>query len=96
MLECTEHKFGVFNVKSTNPALADDITCLRSSALGLQKLLDNAYTYLCLWRFSFNSQKFSVVVFGKKQIFMDIRNNSISVSDNYNHLGIIQQTKFKL
>jgi hypothetical protein len=65
MLECTEHNFGVFNVKSTNPTLADDITCLSSSALGLQKLLDNAYTYSCLWRFSFNAQKSSVVVFGK-------------------------------
>jgi hypothetical protein len=43
MLECSEHNFGVFNVKSTNPTLADDITCLNSSALGLQKLLDNAY-----------------------------------------------------
>jgi hypothetical protein len=98
MLECTEHNFGVFNVKSTNPTLADGITCFSSSALSLQKLLDNAYTYSCLWRFSFNAQKSSVVVFGKTNHLVQhswtLGSNSISVSDNYKHLGNIQQTKF--
>ena len=98
MLECTEQNFGVFNVKSTNPTLADDITCLSSSALGLQRLLDNAYTYSCLWRFSFNAQKSSVVVFSKTNHIVQhswtLGNSCISVNDEYKHLGIIQQTKF--
>jgi hypothetical protein len=56
------------------------------------------YTYSCLWRFSFNAQKSKVVVFGKTNHLVHhswtLGNNSISVSDNYKHLGIIQQTKF--
>lgn len=36
-LENVDTKFGVHNVKSTNPALADDIVCISVSRVGLQK-----------------------------------------------------------
>lgn len=36
-LENVDTKFGVHNVKSTNPALADDIVCISVSPVGLQK-----------------------------------------------------------
>lgn len=42
LLNCLENvgtKFGEHNVKSTNPALADDIACISLSLLGLQKML---------------------------------------------------------
>lgn len=40
LLNCLENvsiNFGVYNVKSTNPALADDIACLSLSPAGLKK-----------------------------------------------------------
>lgn len=37
IVENVDTKFGVHNVKSTNPALADDIACISLSPLGLQK-----------------------------------------------------------
>lgn len=69
-LENVDTKFGVHNVKSTNPALADDIACICLSPVGLQKMLKVAYTctYSCLWRFTFNAQKSNVVMFGKGKI----------------------------
>lgn len=56
-LENVDTKFGVRNVKSTNPALADDIACISVSLVGLQKMLEVAYTYSSLWCFTFNARK---------------------------------------
>lgn len=42
LLNCLENvdtKFSEHNVKSTNPALADDIACISLSPMGLQKML---------------------------------------------------------
>lgn len=44
-LQNLDTKFGVHNVKFTNPALADDIDCISGSPVGLQKMLEVAYTY---------------------------------------------------
>mgnify|MGYP003692099099 CR=1 FL=1 len=64
-LECVNTNFRVYNVKSTNPALADDIACLSSSPVGLQEMLNVGFRYSCLWQFSFNALKSSIVNFGK-------------------------------
>lgn len=55
-LQNLDTKFGVHNVKFTNPALADDIDCISGSPVGLQKMLEVAYTYSS-WRFAFNARK---------------------------------------
>ena len=98
-LECVNTNFGVYNVKSTNPALADDIACLSSSPVGLQEMLNVAFRYSCLWQFSFNALKSSIVIFGKNitptQHEWKLGNESIPINDRYKHLGIIQQSKFK-
>lgn len=102
LLNCLENvssNFGVYNVKSTNPALADDIACLSLSPTGLQKMLNVAYRYSCSWRFSFNAQKSSVVRFGKgrppTQHAWKLGEEDISINDSYKHLGIIQHSQFK-
>lgn len=96
LLNCQENidtKFGVHNVKSTNPALADDIACISLSPVGLQKMLKVAYTYSSLWRFTFNAQKFNVVLFSKckspTQQTWKLGKEKSPFCDNYRHLGII-------
>ena len=51
----TRKTYGVYNVKSTKSALADDIACLSSSPVGLHEMLKVAFRYSCLWQFSFNA-----------------------------------------
>lgn len=98
-LESVSSNFGVYNVKSTNPTLADDIACLSSSPTSLQKMLNVAFKYSCLWRFSFNAQKSSVVIFGKgrppTQQTWKLGDDEILINDSYKHLGIIQHSRFK-
>lgn len=52
-------------MKSTNPALADDIACISLSPMGLPQMLKVAYTYLFLWPVTFNAQKSYVLMSGK-------------------------------
>ena len=52
-------------MKSANPALADDKACLSSSPVGLQEMLNVALRYSCLWQFSCNALKSSIIIFGK-------------------------------
>ena len=93
---CYNTNFGVYNVKSTNPALADDIACLSSSPVGLQEMLNVAFRYSCLWQFSFNALKSSIVIFGKNitptQHEWKLGEESIPINDKYKHLGIIQHS----
>ncbi|KAK3098283.1 hypothetical protein FSP39_017953 [Pinctada imbricata] len=87
--------FGIGGVRTSNPTYADDITCLTSSALNLQKLLDCCLEYSKKWRFHFNAAKSYVVVFGarnrityKWRIGMDER----QIADSFTHLGILQSS----
>ena len=42
---------------------ADDIVLLSPSAKGMQRLIDNAYTYGCEYDILFNSQTFQLMIF---------------------------------
>lgn len=99
-LERINENFGIHKIKSSTPALADDIACLSSNPNSLQNMLNTAYNYSCRWRFSFNAGKSCIIVFGKnpKPDFSHqwlIGNKSIPIQKDYNHLGIIQNCNFK-
>ena len=89
---------GIYNIKSSNPTLADDISCVALSPCGLQVLLDTAYNYCTRWRFTFNANKSSVLRFsssdtGNHPTTWHLGQDIIKLSKTYTHLGILLDAK---
>uniref|UniRef100_A0A8W8ISZ1 Reverse transcriptase domain-containing protein n=1 Tax=Magallana gigas TaxID=29159 RepID=A0A8W8ISZ1_MAGGI len=89
---------GIHSIRSSNPALADDISCISLSPRGHQTLLNTAYDFSTQWRFKFNASKSNVLHFSPT----DINNSSLSwklgdgtikISKSYNNLGILLDAK---
>ena len=89
---------GIYNIKTSNPTLADDISCISLSPRGLQVLLDTAYSYSTRWRFIFNANKSTVLRFSSSDIntgdpSWQLGEDNIKVSKTYTHLGILLDAK---
>lgn len=90
---------GIYNIASSTPALADDISCIALSPSAIQKILNTAFVYSKNWRFQFNADKSSVLRFSPSTA----KNNAspiwylgtepVYLSKTYNHLGILLQSK---
>lgn len=48
---------GIYNIASSNPTLADDISCIALTPVVIQNILTTAYKYSTNWRFKFNADK---------------------------------------
>ena len=100
-LEKCNTKTGVFQINSCCPSLADDISCISTSPLSLQRMLDVCNQYSCKWRFSFNAKKSSIVQFSvnSREINLNyswnIGSDLIPSSCTYSHLGILLNSRFK-
>jgi hypothetical protein len=101
-LESGSHNTGILNVKSSCPSLADDISLIGLSPVGLQSSLDIAYAYSYKWRFSFNASKSCILKFRGKRNKVDtnfvwhLGQALIPCLEVYNHLGIEIHQNFKL
>ncbi len=80
------------------PTYADDMCLLASSPSGLLVLLDTAHKYAACWRYSFNSSKYHVMVFGEySRSWRRLRDNRswylgyspILEKDSVTHLSIV-------
>ena len=100
-LEKCNTKTGVFQINSCCPSLADDISCISTSPLSLQRMLDVCNQYSCKWRFLFNAKKSSIVQFSvnSREVNLDyswtIGRDTIPASSTYSHLGILLNSRFK-
>ena len=72
---------------------ADDIVLLSPSAKGMQRLLDNAYTYGCEYDILFNSQKSQLVIFDTMRLGYNgniiLGEAPLAVTNSYKYLGHI-------
>lgn len=89
---------GIHSIRSSNPALADDISCIALSPRGLQTLLNTAYDFSTRWRFRFNASKSNVLYFSptginNNSLSWNLGHDTIKISKSYNHLGILLDAK---
>uniref|UniRef100_A0A8W8LQ95 Reverse transcriptase domain-containing protein n=1 Tax=Magallana gigas TaxID=29159 RepID=A0A8W8LQ95_MAGGI len=89
---------GIHSIRSSNPALADDISCIALSPRGLQTLLNTAYDFSIRWRFKFNASKSNVLYFSptginNNSLSWKLGHDTIKISKSYNHLGILLDAK---
>ena len=72
---------------------ADDIVLLSPSAKGMQRLLDNAYTYGCEYDILFNSQKSQLMIFDTMRLGYNgnimLGEAPLTVTNSYKYLGYI-------
>ena len=72
---------------------ADDIVLLSPSAKGMQRLLDNAYTYGCEYDILFNSQKSQLMIFDTMRLGYNdnimLGEAPLTVTKSYKYLGHI-------
>lgn len=67
--------------------------------MAIQNILTTAYKYSTNWRFKFNADKSSVLRFSSSSIRNQsnlswlLGNESVELSESYNHLGILLQSK---
>ena len=95
-LNCPNMDPVVMDNKSLNIMLyADDIVLVSESQIGLQKCLDELYSFCNNWKLEVNTDKSKVIVFnsnGKtyKNLFT-YHNTGIETVTQYNYLGIIMK-----
>lgn len=100
-LEKCNKKTGVYHIASCSPALADDISCIGTTPLCLQRMLDICADYAHRWRFCFNANKSCVMQFSlnprEVRVTYDwhIANSVLPVAEEYTHLGIALNSKFR-
>ena len=100
-LDMCNPNFGIPHVSTSNPAFADDITCLNNTPRGLQNMMHCCFIYSCKWRFEFNAKKSAVVIFSLNQRIVNIYkwylgNEEIPLEDKIVHLGIHLNAKLSL
>jgi hypothetical protein len=89
----------IYNIASSNPALADDISSIAVSPSAIQRILNAALAYSKNWRFKFNSDKSSFLRFSPLKAKNDacyvwlLGTEPVYLSKMYNHLGIFLQSK---
>ena len=78
------------------PMYADDLTLIADSPGDLQAMLDIVSSYACKWRYRFNAQKSTIMVFGEAPRSRAAARDSrqwtlngtvIQESNEYHHLG---------
>ena len=62
-IEKCNQNIGIYSINCGAPALADDISCIATSPLSLQRMLDVCSEYSRNWRFCFNANKSSIMQF---------------------------------
>ena len=101
-LENTNAGFGILDVTSNCPTLADDVMCIALSPNSLQSMLNAAYRYSKRWRFDFNADKSRVLCFRAtgnrlpKQLTWSLGDATVPCKDSYSHLGIVVNNKCSL
>ena len=101
-LETTNIGFGILDVTSNCPTLADDVMCIALSPNSLQSMLDVAYRYSKRWRFDFNAEKSCILCFRARgnrlpqQLTWSLGDVIVPCKDSYNHLGILINNKCSL
>ena len=101
-LENTNAGFGILDVTSNCPTLADDVMCVALSPNSLQSMLNVAYHYSKRWRFNFNADKSCVLCFratGNRlpnQLTWSLGDATVPCKDSYSHLGIVINKKCSL
>ena len=93
-LEKSNLNTGILSITSCVPSLADDVACISTSLLQLQRMLDICFDYSRRWRFQFNAGKSSILQFSPN--LRDngviypwcIGNERIPIATNYTHLGV--------
>ena len=93
LVQLRKHRFGVYihDIKMTCPAYADDITIMSLYKPGLIELLKVAYDYSKKWRYSYNLDKCSVIIYGKDQcpnLPITMGGKHLNVLKEVVHLGI--------
>lgn len=90
---------GIYSITSSNPTLADDITCIALSPAAFQNLLTTAFKYSLNWRFKFNAGKSGVLRFtpllphNDSPVTWFLGTEPAYLSNTYNHLGIHLHSK---
>ncbi|KAK3088399.1 hypothetical protein FSP39_018702 [Pinctada imbricata] len=93
--------FGILNIHTSSPTLADDISLIAIQPNVLQSMLNCVYAYSQKWRFEFNVQKSCVLKFralGNKmddEFVWTLGGEILPVEDKYCHLGITISNNFR-
>ena len=94
-LEHSGQGFCITGSSCSSLSVADDMALLSFSKSGLQAMIDICYRYSIKWRFTYNPDKCSVVVFNETKYAFNTQSrtwilgqNLISEKTSYNHLGI--------
>jgi hypothetical protein len=81
------------NIQTPCLLYADDIVLLSTTKAGLQKQLDQLYTYCQLWGLNINRDKTKVIIFTKKDPKIPVHflcgDDCIETVDAYKYLGVI-------
>jgi hypothetical protein len=80
------------NIITGNPAYADDLAIICLHKRYMQRQLDNAFSYSQKWRFDFNPDKCTILVFGKDASpshTLKLGNAEIPVKKAEVHMGIL-------
>lgn len=95
-LEHSKLGFCIYNYNIGSPTVADDMILFSMSKYSLDQMLQICYNYSLKWRFEYNANKCSVVVYNESKYEFDQSNrlwklgNQIIHEDiQYTHLGII-------
>ena len=72
------------------PSFVDDISVVAKSIVSMQHYLDTAYAHSLKWKYTFNTDKIKIIVFGvkNKKLYFTIKGKQLSVVDGYKHLGV--------
>jgi hypothetical protein len=84
----------VYDTRQSTPTVADDMLLISFSVQGLKQMLDICNNYSKLWRYSYNADKCTVVVFNERDTVSSnnktfYHGNSVVSETNSNvHLGV--------
>ena len=98
-IEKCNYKTGIFHITCCCPTLADDISCISLTPIGLQRILDICSNYSYRWRFRFNPQKSGIIQFSTShrstciEFPWTISGIKIPLLQNITHLGIQLDSK---
>ena len=101
-LENTNAGFGILDVTSNCPTLADDVMCIALSPNSLQSMLSAANRYPKRWIFDFNADKSCVLCFRAtgnrlpQQLSWSLGDATVPCKDSFSHLGIVLYNKCSL
>ncbi|XP_021346939.1 uncharacterized protein LOC110446224 [Mizuhopecten yessoensis] len=102
LLELEHRRVGakIYDINCSNPALADDIAFIATSPSAFQTLLDICTKYAKTWKFTYNADKSTVLVFGNKHkrnndFKWSIMEHNLQTSDSYKHVGVNISTDLK-